>query len=636
MRRDVSPLPRLILLAAFAAFGVVPASLTAQVEQSPASLRLQAVGSLIRSRFSGERAMETVAFVERFWRVPGNTGFNESIKHIAEQLEAAGYVAEERARSGDRLVYRVERRSMDRPTWEPADAAVTIVGQPAPLLRFATNRNMLAINSRSTPAGGAEADLVDAGAGRPEDFEGKDVRGRIVMADASVGQLFREAVQNRGALGVLAYNMPAYTRPQVNRTSIQFSSVPLDTTRAGWGILLSYAAREALRRALAAGPVRVKVEVQARSYRSEELTVIATARGHEAPKEQFVFSAHVQEPGANDNASGVGAEVEMARTLAELVRSDSLVLNRSVVFLWGDEIRGTQRYLQTAASRGESVRWGLSLDMVGENTALTGGTFLIEKMPDPAAVWTRGDEHHTEWGGGPVPLSSLRPHYFNDFALSRALDQARETGWVVRTNPFEGGSDHTPFLDAGKPGLLFWHFTDQFYHTDNDRLDKVSADELTNCGVTALWIGVALAGGGQPLADLVVDETEQRGLARLAAEFELSRKSLAAGGELGTESQILRAWTDWYAGAIRATEDIEVGGAIGRDQTPDREWRSGGHRGGGELPGPVAVGYQLPAISHQVLASGSCPPLNRSIHRSLNAGTRIPRPWSRPSGLRII
>ena len=78
------------------------------------------------------------------------------------------------------------------------------------------------------------------------------------------------------------------------------------------------------------------------------------------------------------------------------------------------------------------------------------------------------------------------PHYYNDYLLARCLDQAAATGWVVRTNPFEGGSDHTPFLQFKKPGALFWHFTDVYYHTDGDRIDKVSKSELVNVGNAAL------------------------------------------------------------------------------------------------------------------------------------------------------
>ena len=61
----------------------------------------------------------------------------------------------------------------------------------------------------------------------------------------SVGRLSSEA-RKRGAIGVLAYALPAYTQPETHRTSIQFSSIQADTDAKAWGILLSYDAREAL------------------------------------------------------------------------------------------------------------------------------------------------------------------------------------------------------------------------------------------------------------------------------------------------------------------------------------------------------------------------------------------------------
>ena len=549
-------------------FGVVTLAclaalpLQAQEDLRPVPPDLRRVTTAIRSQFSGERAMETVAFVERYWRIPGNTGFNASITQVAGILERAGYVLEERARPTDRLIYRIERRPMDRPTWEPMDASLTIAGQPSALLRFATNRNMMAINSYSTPAGGVEAEVVSIGTGRPEDWQGKEVRGKIVYGETSVGRLFREAVVNRGAAGILAYGIPAYNKPEVNRTSIPFGSIPLDSARGGWALLLSFAARESLRNALARGPVSVRVETRTRVYSSEELTLIAEIRGSTAPEERFVFSAHVQEPGANDNASGVATLAEIARSLGELVKNGEVAPRRSITFLWGDEIRATARYLQEKPDRTEGIRWGMALDMVGENTEITGGTFLIEKMPDPSAVWPRGEDRHSEWGGQPLKVEQLTPHYFNDFVLNRSLDQAAAApgGWVVRTNPFEGGSDHTPFLEAGKPGLLLWHFTDRFYHTDNDRLDKVSAQTMTNVGISAAVIASALASADSITAKFVIDETERAALGRLATEFELSRKAVSDGGKLEQEVLILTTWTEWYVNAIRSIEDLESGG----------------------------------------------------------------------------
>jgi hypothetical protein len=510
--------------------------------------------------YSGERARDVVGFVEQYWRIPGNTGFDASIQRVIDELEDAGYVSEEAAAPDARLTYRVEGRPMARPTWEPVEASLTIVGQDEPLLELATNRSMITAYSYSTPPGGIEAEVVDVGAGRPEDLEGVDVGGKIVFGEANTGRLFRTAVQQHGAVGVMTYGLPAYNQAERYQNSISFGSIPLDSTARSFGLRLSFSAREALRGALAAGPVRVHVMTESRIYPSEELTLVVEIRGGAHADERFVYTAHVQEPGANDNASGVGALSEIARVFAEEHRAGRFDPARTITMIWGDEISSTRRYLEEDQARTAGVRWGLSLDMVGEDTEKTGGTFLIEKMPDPSSVWTRGNDQHTEWGGRPLTVDQLTPHYFNDFVLNRCLDQAAGTDWVVKTNPYEGGSDHVPFLRAGKPGLLLWHFTDVFYHTDRDRLEMVSARTLENVGVCAAVSAMVLTTADGVTARFVAEELERSAVTRLEAEAALSRTAVASGEDADEQRLILRTWTEWYEAAIRAAEDIEVGG----------------------------------------------------------------------------
>jgi hypothetical protein len=167
--------------------------------------------------------------MDRWFRWPGNTGFDASIDHVAAILRAAGYVREDSASASDRLVFRIERKKLDRPAWDPQDATVTIAGTATPLLSWKTNRNMLAINSWSTPDTGVLATLVNAGRGTPAQLDSASVAGKIVIAEASLQQLYTEAVVKRGALGVLAYRMPSYTQPEVHTNSIQFTSIPYDT-----------------------------------------------------------------------------------------------------------------------------------------------------------------------------------------------------------------------------------------------------------------------------------------------------------------------------------------------------------------------------------------------------------------------
>jgi hypothetical protein len=234
---------------------------------------------------------------------------------------------------------------------------------------------------------------------------------------------------------------------------------------------------------------------------------------------------------------------------------------RTITMLWGLEIRSTDRYITQDSVRARGIRWGLSLDMVGEDIARTGGTFLIEKMPDPSAIWTRGEDKHSEWGGSPITKADLTPHYFNDFVLARCLEQAATNGWLVKTNPFEGGSDHTPFLRARKPGLLFWHFTDQFYHTDGDRIDMVSADELRNVGMSAIVSAMVLTGADGTAARQIVGELERAAVARLDVEAALGRTALGAGSSSATELDIITTWAGWYLDALGTAAEIEVGGA---------------------------------------------------------------------------
>ncbi|AXY76093.1 peptidase M28 [Paraflavitalea soli] len=531
------------------------------IAQQPSS-REKKYFNLLRSRFVADNAYKTVAFVEQRWRIAGNAGFNESIFYVEKILQQAGFVKETSGEADAALTYRIEKRPMQRPTWEPVNAQLYIVGDDKPLLNFTTNRNMLAMYSGSTPAAGVTAELIDIGKANDKDLEAKDLTGKIIMADGGIGSAYAKAVK-KGALGALSYALPGYTQPQKHVNSIQFQGIryEADSTLRKWGILLSYAAREKLKAALAKGPVQVRVVTQAKIYPSEELTIVANVRGTVKPAERFVFSAHVQEPGANDNATGVGTLAEMARVTALLVKAGKIAPERTITFLWGDEIISTNRYIKDDSIRAQGIKWGLSLDMVGEDVKKTGGSFLIEKMPDPSAIWTRGNDKHSEWGGSALKESDMFPHYFNDLLLNRCLQESKATGWVVNTNPFEGGSDHTPFLNAKIPGLLMWHFTDVFYHTDGDRLDMVSAEEMKHVGLSALVTAYLLTQADQKTTVALIKDITANALQRLQTECVLSKEVIQKGGDAAAEKHILEVWRDWYLAALGKTTDIAVKGA---------------------------------------------------------------------------
>ncbi len=522
--------------------------------QQSNELKTSEYSDVINQEITGKLAYETTAFVADYWRVVGNTGFNKSVYRIAEQLEKDGYVLEENATEKDVLTYRIETRPLKRPTWESVDATVTINGEKIPLLQHATNTSMIALRSYSTSKEGVTAQVIHVA--DLKKLKTTNVKGKIVFAETSPGRIFKAAVVEGGAVGLITYNNPKYLQPEKNTTSIQFRSIPFDSVAKSWGIAMSYAAKERLKAALAKGKVNLNVKVETKIYPSEELTIVADIKGSENPKERLVFSAHIQEPGANDNATGVGATLEMASVTAKLVKEGKFVPKRSLTYLWGDEIISTRRYVQEDSIRAKGIKWGISLDMVGEDTEKTGGTFLIEKMPDPSAIWTRGNDKHSEWGGRPLKLKDMKPHYLNDFVIERFEAQGKRANWVVNTNPYEGGSDHVPFLRGNIPSVLFWHFTDQFYHTDNDKIDKVSQTTLKNVATAALISAFELINSDENSAKLVLANIENAASNRLDEELKQGKIAIQKGDALAIQKEIINTWKDWYVNAASTTSDM--------------------------------------------------------------------------------
>jgi aminopeptidase YwaD len=321
---------------------------------------------------------------------------------------------------------------------------------------------------------------------------------------------------------------------------LQWGAIPYADDRQSFGFKATPRAARRLRERLAAGPVHVHVEVDTVFHRRPVRTLVAEFPGAVLPDERIVLVAHVQEPGANDNASGCGTLAAVALAIQRAIRDGQIPPPaRTLTLLWGDENRASDAWIAEDKARASRVVAMMSLDMTGEDTAKTGGTFLIEKGPDPTAFWQRPSDPHTEWGASEVDRSLLRGSFLNDLHLAVALRRARDTGWVVRTNPYEGGSDHTSFAKIGVPALLSWHFTDRYYHTNLDTIDKVSAKEMGHVAAliatTAAFLATADASDVAPLTRLLERARDER----LTAE---RRDSAPA--------EVMEAWKVWYDEAV--------------------------------------------------------------------------------------
>ncbi len=152
---------------------------------------------------------------------------------------------------------------------------------------------------------------------------------------------------------------------------------------------------------------------------------------------------HEAHLGADDNASGTAALLEIARQLVA-VRD---TLKRDVVFAsFSGEETGVLGSSHAVASHADWVKPGgvmMNLDMVGR---LRGNTLNV-----------LGSESAEEWKG----------------LIMQACDEARVR--CTASGDGYGPSDHMPFYTAGVPVLHFFTGAHSDYHKPSDTADKVNA-----------------------------------------------------------------------------------------------------------------------------------------------------------------
>ena len=490
-------------------------------------------------------AMDVVAFMAPLWRLAGNPAFEQSQQLIFDRLASAGLQPE------------YEEYPNGGHGWEQVRGTVRLGGRSGEvLLSKEAHRVALAINSFSTPAGGVTLRLVDAGVGTTDAaYEAKDVKGALVLASGSLTQAWNMAVRARGAAGVISTEIAPYTKPAETPDVLQWGSIPYVEALRAFGFKATPRVATRLGAELAKGNVSLHVDIETVFHRRPNRTLVVeipgrtqpdpspssgSARARPSDEQRIVLAAHVQEPGANDNASGCGTLLATVLAIHDGIRRGTVPPPaRTITFLWVDEIAGSRQWIKDHRDQLKGVVAMLSLDMTGQDTSKTGGTFLIEKEPDPSALWPRPSDPHSEWGAGKVDPALVRGSFLNDLHLAVALRRARDTQWVVRTNPYEGGSDHTVFTTAGVPALLNWHFTDRYYHTNLDTIDKVSAAELQHVaivvGTTALFLASA-------------DKTDTAALTKLMETARDAR--LATERSNHASPEILAAWEKWYGEAV--------------------------------------------------------------------------------------
>jgi hypothetical protein len=473
------------------------------------------VRNALREELSGTIAKSYVARISGFHRVQASTMFHEAAEYVMNELLKIGLsdAAIEQFPADGATKYWTYTSPVG---WTVKSAELRLLEPEEKLLAsYEDTPQSLHTYSNATPPEGVTAELVDVGAGtKPVDYEGKDVKGRFVLATGRAKLVHEQAVYKRGAAGVIT-DAVTLEIPDVRESldipdahayqSIWPTAEELD--KITFGFSLSKRQGNQLRAFLRRGrPVKLKATVDAKLFPGNLDVVTATIHGSSKPKEEVFLVAHLchPKPSANDNASGSGLLLEIARTINTLIESGKIERPaRTLRFIWVPETHGSVCYLCCHEDLPRRLVAGINLDMVGQNQELCKSTLNLDRTPD-----------------------SL-PSYLNDLVFRFMEESVKEfdkpstfgssSTFRYSTGAFRGRSDHAEFTDStvGIPCIMLLQWPDLFYHTSCDTVDKVSEDSLKRVGWIAADAALVLADATFETAFWLASETASKGLVRI-------------------------------------------------------------------------------------------------------------------------
>ncbi len=429
----------------------------------------------LAQEISGETAKRNLEYLARQHRMRGSRGFHAAAEHIVEQLRAYGLkdARIEQFPADGKIFYGTQK---SRPPWDAEFAELwelrEVHGQWQRSARVASWEAMPVSLAQDSESGEATADLVHIGAGTSErDYAGIDVRGKLVLTSSQPAAIVPLAIKRYGAAGIVSYAQ--------NQRTAWYGE---DENLVRWGHLDTFSetptfafmvslkqARDFQARLIRGERVRLNATVRAGKHPGSYELVTATIPGVDPNlrNEEIAFSCHLdhQRPGANDNASGSVAILEVARAFSKLIREEKIAPPaRTIRFIWPPEIEGTITYLNARPEIAARIKAVIHMDMVGGGPE-TKAIFHVTRGPNSLPSFVNDvAEHFGEFvneesakfaGGQPTEFPLVAPEGGKEPLLAEMA-------------PFSLGSDHQVYADSsfGIPAIYLNDWPDRYIHTN--------------------------------------------------------------------------------------------------------------------------------------------------------------------------
>jgi aminopeptidase YwaD len=464
----------------------------------------------LRDESSGAAPYENLRYLTGLHRVPATPEFDQAAQFVLQRAREYGLAdahSEQFPIDGTKN-YGLMRSYL---AWTVEEARLWEI-RPEHLLLgdWKTDPIRLADYSRTADV---ETELVDVGNGASEaDYSGKDVHGKIVLADGVLARVQELAIAQHGAAGIVS-DMPNQTTAWSGLDTTVVRWGHLDARQpSGFAFMVSRQTAEALRSRLRSGePVVLSAHVKATVGPGHWTVVTGTIPGTDSAAGEIVYSCHLdhERPGANDNGSGCVTILESARVLARLIDSGQLPRpKRTLRFIWGPEVEGTMAFLASHPEIRQRLRANIHMDMVGGDPFKNKSVFHVTSTPwslpsfvtDVGAVFLDAIRTAASgYAGGEMAAAA-------GIVETRAGGQGTRNELIADVKPYSAGSDHDDYDSStiAVPSLYLCDWPDIYIHTDHDTLDQIDATKLRRVALLGAASGYVYASvTGQQLPTLL-------------------------------------------------------------------------------------------------------------------------------------
>jgi aminopeptidase YwaD len=465
--------------------------------------------AVLAQELSGEIAKRNLEGVARFHRQRGSREFHSAAELVIERANAYGLsdVAILQFPADGKIFYGTQR---SRPPWDAEFAELWEMQRKggasgaedwAPALKIASYEAEPIVLAEDSESADVMADLVDVGDGIKEsDYTNKQVKGKIVLVAAQAGQVQELAIGKFGAVGIVSYAQNQKTAWWgEDENVIRWGHLETFSPHKTFAFMVSLKTARSLRERLGKGElVRLHAVVKAGQHSGNYEVVTADISGAD-PKlkhEEIVFSCHLdhQRPGANDNASGCMAILEVARALQKLIGEGKLARPaRTIRFVWPPEIEGTLALLNGKPEFAARIKAVVHMDMVG-GAPVTKSVFHVTRGPMSLPSFV----HDVAWAFADfVNEQSYKFAATGSAEYPLVAPEGNKEPLLAQYSAYTMGSDHDVYQDSSFaiPAIYLNDWPDRYIHTNLDTSANVDPTKLKR----AAFIGAA---SGYFLADM--------------------------------------------------------------------------------------------------------------------------------------